>query len=205
MNKKALNNIACGLFVLTAADGDKQNGCIINTVVQVTSNPVKISVTVNKNNFTTSIIEKTKAFNVSAIDESADFSLFKHFGFVSGRDTDKFDGFSGYSKAENGINYITESTNSYMSAKVVETLDVGTHIMFIAEVTDAEILSDRPSATYSYYHSSIKPKFTVEKSEKKKYVCKICGYVYEGDTLPEDFVCPICNHPASDFELVTAE
>ena len=202
MDKQAMNNIACGLFVLTAADGNKQNGCIINTVMQVTDTPLKISVTVNKSNYTTSIIEKTKRFNVSVIDESAKFSLFERFGFASGRDTDKFEGFSEMEMAENGIYYIKEATNAYLSAEVVEAVDVGTHIMFVAEVTQAEVLSDIPSATYSYYHMNIKPKVKVEKGEKRKFVCKICGYVYEGDYLPDDYICPICKHPASDFEEV---
>ncbi len=202
MNKNALYNIACGLFVLTASDDSKQNGCIINTVMQVTSSPVKISITVNKSNFTTDMILKTKRFNISCIDESADFALFKNFGFSSGRDTDKFASFSGYKTAENGINYVTEGTNAYFSAKVTDTVDVGTHYIFVAEVEEAEVLSDTPSATYSYYHKNIKPKPQENKSEKTRWVCKICGYIYEGENLPEDFICPICKHPASDFEKI---
>ena len=200
MDISALNNISCGLFVLTAKDGDKQNGCIINTVMQVTATPLKISVTVAKNNFTTEMIKNTGEFAVSCIDESAKFSLFERFGFASGKDTDKFDGFDGYKKSECGINYITESTNAYICAKVVETVDVGTHYMFVAEVTEAEKLSDNSSATYAYYHASIKPKPQVKPSEKTRWVCKICGYIYEGEELPADYVCPLCNHPASDFE-----
>ena len=202
MNKNALYNIACGLFVLTTSDGSKQNGCIINTVMQVTSSPVKISITVNKSNFTTEMILKTKRFNISCIDESADFALFKNFGFSSGRDTDKFASFNGYKTAENGINYVTVGTNAYFSAKVTDTVDVGTHLIFVAEVEDAEVLSDTPSATYSYYHKNIKPKPQENKSEKTRWVCKICGYIYEGEELPEDFICPICKHPASDFEKI---
>ncbi len=202
MNKNALYNIACGLFVLTASDGSKQNGCIINTVMQVTSSPVKISITVNKSNFTTDMILKTKRFNISCIDESADFALFKNFGFSSGRDTDKFAYFNGYKTAENGINYVTVGTNAYFLAKVTDTVDVGTHLIFVAEVEDAEVLSDTPSATYSYYHKNIKPKPQENKSEKTRWVCKICGYIYEGEELPEDFICPICKHPASDFEKI---
>lgn len=202
MNKSALYNIACGLFVLTASDGSKQNGCIINTVMQVTSSPVKISITVNKSNFTTDMILKTKRFNISCIDESADFALFKNFGFSSGRDIDKFASFNGYKTAENGINYVTEGTNAYFSAKVTDTVDVGTHYIFVAEVEEAEVLSDTPSATYSYYHKNIKPKPQENKSEKTRWVCKICGYIYEGENLPEDFICPICKHPASDFEKI---
>lgn len=200
MNTNALNNICYGLFVLTAADGTKQNGCIINTVTKVTSAPVKIAITVNKSNYTTDLILKTGVFNVSVIDESADFSLFKSFGFSSGRDTDKFSDFKDFKVAENGINYICKNTNAYLSAKVVDKIDVGTHYMFIAEVTDAEVLSDVPSASYSYYHNNIKPKpKQPEQSEKTRWVCVICGYVYEGDELPDDYICPICKHPASDF------
>ncbi|MCD8026525.1 MAG: flavin reductase [Clostridiales bacterium] len=202
MDKKALNNIACGLFVLTARDGAKQNGCIINTVMQVTSAPLKISITVNKSNFTADIIKKTGLFNVSCIDESAEFPLFKRFGFASGRDTDKFSDYGDYKTAANGIHYICKNVNAFISAKVLDVVDVGSHYMFIAEVTDAEVLSDAASATYSYYHQNIKPKPQKPEDEGKKtrWVCKICGYIYEGDALPDDFVCPICKHPASDFE-----
>lgn len=200
MDTKALYNIQCGLFVLTAADGEKQNGCIINTVMQVTSTPVKISITVNKTNYTADMIKKTGRFNVSCISESANFSLFERFGFASGRDTEKFDGFDGYKTANNGINYVTEGANAYFAAKVVDTVDVGTHYIFVAEVEDAEVLSETPSATYSYYHKNIKPKPEAKKTEKTRWVCKICGYVYEGDELPADYICPLCKHPASDFE-----
>lgn len=200
MNKNALYNICCGLFVLTSADGSKQNGCIINTVMQVTDKPVKISITVNKSNFTTDLILKTGKFNVSSIDESAEFSLFQRFGFSSGKDTDKFSGFSGYKTAPNGINYVTEGANAFISATVTDTVDVGTHYVFIAEVEEAEILSEFASASYSYYHKNIKLQPEKKKTEKTRWVCKICGYVYEGDELPEDFICPLCKHPASDFE-----
>ncbi len=199
MDINALNNINCGLFVLTSADGDKQNGCIINTVMQVTVSPVKISITVNKTNYTAELIKKSGVFNVSCIDESADFSLFQIFGFSSGRDNDKFADFKDYKTAENGIHYICKNTNAVISAKVVDTVDVGTHYLFVAEVTDAKILSDVPSASYSYYHQNIKPKPEVKPAEKTRWVCKICGYVYEGEELPEDYICPICKHPASDF------
>lgn len=202
MNISALNNICCGLFVLTACGEAKQNGCIINTVMQVSSQPIKIAVTVNKNNYTTDIILKTRKFNVSCIDESADFSLFVNFGFSSGRETDKFAQFKDFKTASNGINYITQSTNAYLSANVVDIVDVGTHYTFIAEVTDSEVLSDLPSASYSYYHKNIKPKPEKKKTEKTRWVCKICGYVYEGEELPPDYVCPLCGHPASDFEKI---
>lgn len=201
----ALNNLSYGLFVLTAKDGAKQSGCIINTAMQVTASPKKITIAVNKDNFTTEMISKTGQFNISIIDESADFSLFERFGFSSGRTVDKFADFNDFSTAENGIYYINKGINTYISAKVLECVDVGTHLMFVAEVTEAEVLSDVPSATYSYYHKNIKPQPKVEKSEKsdkKRWVCKICGYIYEGDSLPEDYVCPLCKHPASDFEEI---
>lgn len=200
MDKSALYNICCGLFVLTAKDGDRHNGCIINTVMQVTSSPIKLSVTVNKSNYTTDMIMKTRCFNISVIDESADFSLFERFGFSSGADTDKFDGFSDWKTADNGVRYITKGVNSYFTARVVDVVDVGTHYIFIAEVDDAEVISSLPSASYSYYHKHIKPQPQKAEGEKTRWVCKICGYVYEGDTLPDDYICPLCKHPASDFE-----
>jgi flavin reductase (DIM6/NTAB) family NADH-FMN oxidoreductase RutF len=203
MDNKAIQQISCGMFVLTALDGTKQNGCIINTAMQVTSSPLQISVTVNKSNYTTEIISKTGAFNLSCIDESADFELFKRFGFASGRDTDKFLGFSDCKTAANGIRYVTKGTNSYMSAKVVQTIDVGTHLIFIGEITQAQMLSGNPSATYGYYHKNIKPappQKQTQNTTKTKWVCKVCGYVYEGDELPNGYICPLCKHPASDFE-----
>ena len=196
---KALYNITYGLYVLTAKN-EKYNGCIINTLMQVTSNPTKISITINKDNYTTKMIEKTGEFNVSILDMSTSFDLIKRFGFSSGKDTDKFIGFSDYSLSSNKIPYITKHTNAYLSAKVVSKLDVGTHVTFVAEVTEDVVLATTEPVTYSYYINNIKPK--PEKSKKKKYVCRICGYVYEGDFLPDDFVCPICKHGAVDFELV---
>lgn len=200
MDINALNKVCCGLFVLTASDENGQNGCIINTVMQVTSSPVKISVTVNKSNYTTDMILKTKKFNISCLDETAEFDLFKTFGFSSGRTNNKFADFKDFKIAPNKINYITRSTNAYICAEVTDTIDVGTHYIFIAEVTDAEVLSVYPSASYAYYHSNIKPAPAENKSEKNRWVCTICGYVYEGDELPDDFICPLCKHPASDFK-----
>lgn len=197
MNSKVMNKLSYGLFVLTAKDGDKDNGCIINTAAQVTTSPNRIVITVNKDNYTHDMIMKTKEFNVSILGESAAFATFKHFGFQSGRDTDKFAEIT-YSRAENGIAYIANECNGYISGKVIDTMDLGTHTMFIADVTGGEVLSDEMSATYAYYHSNIK---TAQKpAEKKGYVCTICGYIYEGDTLPADFVCPICKHGADDFQ-----
>ncbi len=194
----AMFKLSYGLFVLSAKDENKDNGCIINTVMQVTDTPMQITVTVNKNNYTTDMIDKTGAFNVSILSEAAKFSVFERFGFQSGRDTDKFAGFDSVARSENGLIYLTEMTNAYLSAKVVSKVDLGTHIMFVAEVTDGQVLSAEASATYAYYFANIKPK--PQAAKKKGYVCKICGYVYEGDPLPDDFVCPWCKHPASDFE-----
>ena len=192
--------LSYGLFVLTAKDGGKDNGCIINTVQQVTSTPNRISIAVNKQNYTHDMILKTGIFNVSVLTEETPFEVFKHFGFQSGRDVDKFASCTEDVRSENGLKYLPKYCNAVMSGKVIQTVDCGTHTLFIADVTFAQVLSDAPSVTYEYYFANIKPK--PQKSEKKKYVCKICGYVYEGDELPADFVCPLCKHGAEDFELM---
>ena len=148
------------------------------------------------------MIKETGEFTVSMISQNANFELFKRFGFQSGRDTDKFEGFEGYKRGANGINYITEGCNGYISAKVEQTLDLGTHTLFIALVTDMDVLNDVPSTTYSYYQEYIKPKPQAERKKdgKPAWVCKVCGYIYEGEELPENYICPLCKHPASDFE-----
>ena len=205
MDNKAMYKLSYGLFVLTAKDGDKDNGCIINTAIQAASEPNQISICVNKANYTHDMILKTMAFNVSVISESADFSLFKRFGFASGRDTDKFDGFSDYKTGSNSIRYITAGTNAYISVKVDKTMDLGSHTMFVGTITDMEVLSDTASATYAYYFENIKPKpeaVGTTKDGQTIWRCKICGYEYVGEELPDDFICPICKHPASDFERV---
>ena len=200
MNKKAMYQISYGLFVLTAKDGEKDNGCIVNTVAQVTSAPNRISVTVNKQNYTHDMILKTGIFNVSILTEETSFYVFRHFGFQSGRDTDKLSGWANSVRSENGLLYLTGCTNAFLSGRVVQTIDLGTHTMFIADVTDGNVLGSAPSVTYSYYQSEIKPK--PEPVKKKGYRCTVCGYIYEGDELPADFVCPICKHGASDFEPI---
>ncbi|MBR1866570.1 MAG: flavin reductase [Lachnospiraceae bacterium] len=197
MNNKVMNQLSYGLFVLTAKDGDKDNGCIINTTSQVTTSPNRIVVVVNKDNYTHDMILKTKEFNVSILDESATFDTFQQFGFQSGRDTDKLVEIA-FARAENGIAYLTKECNGYISGKVIDTIDLGTHTMFIADVTGGEVLSDRASATYAYYHANIKP--SAKPAEKKGYICTICGYIYEGDSLPADFICPICKHGVEDFK-----
>jgi len=207
MNKKAMYNLTYGLFVLTANKDNKTNGCIINTAAQVTSDPNRISIAVNKANYTHDIIAETGKFTVSVISEEADFELFKRFGFATGRETDKFADFTDYKTGENGIAYITKGTNAYISAEVEKSEDLGSHTLFIARVTDMDVLSDVPSVTYAYYMKNIKPKPQPVKTEKGKTIwrCVICGYEYEGEELPADFICPICKHPASDFEKVGGE
>jgi flavin reductase (DIM6/NTAB) family NADH-FMN oxidoreductase RutF/flavodoxin len=201
VDNSAMFKLSYGLFVLTAKDGARDNGCIINTVCQIPAQPLRISVAVNKANYTHDMIAKTGEFNVSVIAESAPFSLFEHFGFQSGKQTDKFAGASfGDLRTANGIRYVSEHTNAVISAKVEQTFDCGTHTLFLAEVTEALALSPEPSATYQYYFDNIKPKPAKPAENKKGYVCKICGYVYEGDPLPADFVCPLCKHGAEDFE-----
>ncbi len=201
MDNKAMFKIGYGLYILTAKDGEKDNGCVINTAIQVTSTPNRISVTVNKQNYTHDMIMKTGVFNISILSEKATFDVFKHFGFQSGRDVDKFADYKDATRSENGLYYITGDTNAYISGKVINTLDLGTHTMFIADVTDAEVLADVPTTSYDYYQKNIKPKPEAPK-KVTGYVCKICGYIYEGDPLPEDFICPICKHGAADFEKI---
>ena len=206
MNEKAMRNLTYGLFVLTAEEDGKSNGCIVNTVSQVTSNPNKISVTVNKANYTHDMIKRTGRFTASVISQDADFELFKRFGFQSGRDVDKFADFADYERGVDGMCHITKGTNAYMTAKVTDMVDAGTHTIFIGEVTDMEVIGKYPSVTYAYYHSNIKPKpKEVGKTESGQTIwrCTICGYEYVGEELPENFICPICKHPASDFEMVS--
>ena len=205
MNEKAMHKLSYGLFVLTARDGDRDNGCIVNTAIQAASAPNQLSVCVNKANYTNEMIQKTGKFVVSIISQGAEFDLFKHFGFQSGRDVNKFDGFTDYARCENGLCYITKGTNAYISVTVTGTQDLGSHTMFVGTIDDMEILSDERSATYEYYFENIKPKpQAVGETQDGKTIwrCTICGYEYVGDELPQDFVCPICKHPASDFEKI---
>ena len=205
MEQKVLNRLSYGLFVLTASQDGKDNGCIINTAAQVASDPLTISVAVNKANLTCDMIKETKKFTISILSEDAKFDTFKRFGFQSGHDVDKFDGFSACKRAQNGTMIVTEGTNAYISVDVTMYLDLGSHLLFIGTPTEGELLSDVPSATYSYYHSNIKPKpqkVGVAPDGQTVWRCVICGYEYVGEELPEDFICPICKHPASDFEKV---
>lgn len=199
MNEKAMFKIGYGLYVLTGK-AQKDNGCIVNTVMQITDNPKRIVAAVNKRNETCKMIEETKEFNVSILTTEASFALFQRFGFQSGREVDKFADYQGMKRAENGIYYITETTNAYLSAKVTDMIDCDSHIMFLAEVVDGVILGDKDTVTYDYYQKNIKPK--PQETKIKGYRCRICGYIYEGEELPEDFVCPICKHGAADFEKI---
>ena len=199
MDEKAMFKLSYGLFVVTAREGEKDNGCITNTVQQVTVTPNRITVAVNKANYTCGMIERTKKFNVSILSESAVFDTFKHWGFQSGANVDKAVDIT-FSRADNGVIYVTECVNAVLCAEVSQIVDLGTHLLFIADVSDAFVLNETPSATYAYYHKNIKPAPQAQK--KKGWVCTICGYIYEGETLPDDFICPLCKHPASDFKAL---
>ena len=205
MDKKAMYKLSYGLFVLTAKEEGKDNGCIINTAIQAASDPNQVSICVNKLNHTHDMIQRTGEFTVSILSQNASFDLFKHFGFQTGREVDKFTDFTACARGANGIYYINDGTNAYISVKVTKTEDLGSHTMFIGTVTDMEVLSGVPSVTYEYYLNNIKPKpQAVSTTEEVQTVwrCTICGYEYVGEELPADFVCPLCKHPASDFEKI---
>ena len=195
----ALFKIGYGLYVVTSNDGKKDNGLIVNTVAQVSDSPKRISVTINKANYSHHVIKQTGKMNVNCLTVDAPFSVFERFGFASGRNVDKFAGETPL-RSDNGLVFLTQHINSFMSLTVETYVDLGSHGMFICTIDEARVMSDKETMTYSYYHSNVKPKPKTE--GKKGYVCKICGYVYEGDPLPEDFICPLCKHPASDFEPI---
>ena len=195
----ALFKIGYGLYVVTSFDGKKHNGLIVNTVAQVTNSPNRIAVTINKDNYSHHVIKKTGKMNVNCLSTEAPFKVFENFGFRSGRTVDKFEGCTpNYS--ENGLVVLPHYINSYMSLKVESYVDLGSHGMFICSVEEAKVVSDKDTMTYSYYHASVKPK--PQKKGKKGYVCTICGYVYEGENIPDDFICPLCKHPREDFEEI---
>lgn len=203
MNEAAMFKLSYGLFVLSSQSDGRDSGCIINTAGQVSSVPNRISISVNKSNFTHDLVKESGKFNVSILSEEADFGIFQHFGFQSGRTVDKFAGYKNCVRGANGIYYVTAGTNGYISGAVEQAIDLGSHTLFIASVDDMDVLSEVPSATYAYYHASIKPQPKASDApEKTAWRCKICGYVYEGEELPADFICPLCKHPASDFEKI---
>lgn len=192
---KAVYNIGYGVYVLTSS-ASKMNGCIVNAVAQITSSPARVMVCVNKHNFSCGEIQKSKKFNLSILDMTSSFEIIEKFGFSSGKTVNKFDGFADYKLAENGVPYITKHTNSYLSLSVVEEKDIGTHVMFICDIAADVVLGASESLTYSHYQNKLKPQ---KKTEKVVWVCSVCGYVYDGDPIPEDFICPLCKHGASDF------
>ncbi len=195
----ALFNIGYGLYVVTSNDGKKDNGLIVNTVTQVTNTPNRIAVTINKENYSHHIIKQTGKMNINCLSTDAPFSVFEKFGFVSGRNVDKFEGCTP-GRSDNGLVFLPRHINSFMSLKVEQYVDLDTHGMFICSITEARVMSDKETMTYTYYQNNVKPKPQTE--GKKGYVCKICGFIYEGENLPEDFVCPLCKHGAADFEEI---
>jgi len=201
MNKQdttALFKASYGLYLLSAKNDEQDNACIINTFLQVTSNePCICIISVNKQNFTNEIISKTRKFNLSTLTVETPFEILKRFGYQSGRNVSKFEDFTGFTRSENGLIYLNDFANAFLSFDVLETIDFGSHTMFKAMLTECETLNNKESMTYDYYQRNVKPK--PQSAEKKGYRCNICGYVYEGETLPPDFICPLCKHGASDF------
>ncbi len=196
---RALFNIGYGLYVVTSNDGLKDNGLIVNTVSQVTNTPNRVAVTINKQNYSHHVIKQTGLMNVNCLDITAPFSVFQNYGFQSGRNTDKFVGVEEL-RSDNGLRFLPRHINSFMSLKVENYVDLGTHGMFICSVTEARVMSDKETMSYTYYQNHVRP--APETENKKGFVCKVCGWVYEGDTLPDDIICPLCKHGAADFEPI---
>ena len=197
----ALFKIGYGLYVVTSKDGDKDNGCIVNTVTQVTDDPNRIAVCINKRNYSHDLVKKTGILNVNCLSNEAPFKVFKQYGFQSGRDVDKFAGMTDLPRTDNGIVFLPMYINAVMSLKVEQYVDLDTHGMFICTVEEARVLSNVETMTYNYYQANVKPK--PETEGKKGWVCKVCGYIYEGEELPDDFICPLCKHGVADFEPIT--
>lgn len=200
MNPKALFNITYGLYWLSTRSYGQDNACIINTAVQVASDPLTISISVNKANKTHDMIMESGRFNISALTVDAPFDLFKRFGMQSGRDVNKFIGFEDVQRAQNGIYVLSSYANATFICRLLRTVDLGSHTLFIAALEDAQVISDRPSCTYGYYQSDIKPK--PQQPKKKGWVCSVCGHVHEGEELPEGYVCPLCKHGREDFRPI---
>ena len=196
----ALFRIGYGLYVVTCNDGTKDNGLIVNAVTQLTDNPNRVAVTINKRNFSHDVIKKTKKLNVNCLSVEAPFSVFEHFGFQSGRNVDKFADYEGL-RSDNGLMFLPRYINAFLSLDVQNYIDMDTHGMFICTVSEARVMSDKDTMTYTYYQQNVKPKPKTE--GKKGFVCTVCGYIYEGDELPEDFICPLCKHGAADFEPIS--
>lgn len=208
MNPEAMHKLTYGLFVVTAREGERDNGCILNTVMQLTEKPYQLGICVNQHSLTHDMIRRTGAFTVSVLSREAEAALYRRFGYQSGRETDKFADFTACKRGANGVPYITVGTNAYMAARVRAEEELGTHTLFIGEVTDMEVLSGIPSATYADYLRRLKSVVASGGGEGDKrtvWRCAACGYEYVGERLPADFVCPVCRHPASDFEKVIKE
>jgi len=200
------HTLSYGLFVLGAKEDEKIDACIINTAIQASSDPKELSISVTKGSATHDMIQKSGQFTVSVLSEKAPFSVFQRFGFQSGHKVNKFEDYEGYALTEKGLPYVTEGTNAYFVVRVTAKMDAGSHTIFLGEIEKMEVLSDEPSTTYTYYQNNIKPKpKKVGKTEEGQTIwrCMVCGYEYVGEELPEDFVCPICKHPADDFEKVS--
>ena len=201
IDQRLMSNLNCGLYILSTKNQNKDNACIVDSVVQITSMPTRIIVGVNNNNLSHDYIMETKEFNLSVLDEDVPLSIFQKFGYVSGKEVDKFSDIINVKRSENGISYFTENVNTILSAKVVDIMKYETHTMFVAEVTSIEKINDIPSVTYKYYLDNIRISKNPQENKTKKYVCKICGYVHEGE-LNEDFICPICKMGAEYFEEI---
>ena len=202
INDEALFKISYGLYVLSAFENGKDNGCIINTAQLVTDTPFRISVTVNKNSYTHDMIKRTNKLNVSILTTATPFDTIKHFGFNSGKDVNKFEGVD-IDRDINGLPYLKRYTNAFIAASVIQTIDLGTHTLFICTVDESKMLSNKPSLTYQYYFDYVKPKINqVSTSAQKQFACKICGYIYTGNELPDNYVCPLCKHGKDAFSEV---
>lgn len=199
MNPKALFQISYGLYVAASKFDKKMNGCIVNTVMQITDNPKQLAVAINKDNLTCEIIQKSRMVSLSVFSETAPFALFQHFGFQSGRKVDKFVNYP-FALTRQELPYLTKHTSAFIDCKVTNIVDLGTHLLFIASVNDCEILSGEKAMTYSFYHEFVKPQPAA--SSAKGWRCNVCGYIYEGEELPPDFICPWCKHGVEDFEKI---
>lgn len=195
----ALSKIGYGLYVVTSNDGKKDNGLIVNTIMQVTNTPNQIAVIINKDNYSHHVISQTKTMNVNFLTVDTPFKVIKNFGFNSGRNIDKFSNYQ-YNRSDNGLIFLPKYCNSFISLKVEQYIDVNTHGMFICSITESRVINNLESMTYAYYQEFVKPKPEIE--GKKGYICKVCGFVYEGDELPEDYICPLCKHGVNDFEKI---
>lgn len=200
MDEKALFRISYGLYLLTAREAGRDNGCIINTLSQVTNTPNRLCAAVNKTSLTHDMILRTGIFTASVLTEAAPFSLFERFGFQSGRDTDKFLGFSPTARSGPGLLHLTQYANAFLTGRILDTMDLGTHTLFFADLAEAEVLSQAPSLTYDGYYQHVKP--APQRAEASGWRCRVCGYVYEGEQLPADFICPWCKHGAADFDRI---